>query len=495
MFRAYCSLLLFIVLSYKLVSGRNFSWNHSLGSIGLPGVVEKSSLPPDQWFLQRLDHFDPTNPGTWWQKYQTNETWFEKLIRIVRFSSMISGEGPMAGEWMVMGSWLESAQKFKSLCFQLEHRYYGESSPVEDVSVKGLRYLSSEQALADIAYFIESMNERYKLTPKNKWVVFGGSYAGSLAAWARLKYPHLIHAAVSTSGPLLAEGDFKEYNNVVRKSLSASSQSCANNIHQAALKLEQILQKLDEAEVKMISEKFKVCGTLDVRNQKDIVFFVFQVAASIQGIVQDNKDWNPGNVASYTVDDLCKIMNNETIGSVLDRYAAVHSLTSGGAGSQCVINTHYDDFVRIMRSMTGSANFFRSWVYQTCTEFGFYQTSSNRNSLFGSLLKLQFYIDQCKDIYGEDFERNRLIEGTKRTNLLYGNKKIKVSRVVFVHGSLDPWHVLGKYESNEPETPVILIDGTAHCADMYPASPDDPPQLVSARKRIDELIGKWLSAE
>uniref|UniRef100_A0A0K8SCN3 Serine protease K12H4.7 n=1 Tax=Lygus hesperus TaxID=30085 RepID=A0A0K8SCN3_LYGHE len=240
MYRAYYSFFLCIVLSF--VSARNFLWNHSLNTIGLPGFVEKSSLPPDEWFQQKLDHFDPTNPRTWWQKYQTNETWFKNSPDSPVFL-MIGGEGPIAGEWMVMGSWLDHAQKFKSLCFQLEHRYYGESRPVEDVSVKGLRYLSSEQALADIAYFIESMNERYKLTPKNKWVVFGGSYPGSLAAWARLKYPHLIHAAVSTSSPLLAKSDFKEYNDVVRQSISASSQSCANNIHQAALKLEQILQK------------------------------------------------------------------------------------------------------------------------------------------------------------------------------------------------------------------------------------------------------------
>lgn len=77
------------------------------------------------------------------------------------------------------------------------------------MSVDNLRYLSSEQALADLAYFIQGMNEKYKLTRSNKWIVFGGSYPGSLAAWARMKYPHLIHAAVSTSGPLLAKINFR----------------------------------------------------------------------------------------------------------------------------------------------------------------------------------------------------------------------------------------------------------------------------------------------
>lgn len=69
-------------------------------------------------------------------------------------------------------------------------------------------YLSSEQALADLAYFIENVNIGYKFPNSTKWIVFGGSYGGSLAAWTRAKYPHLVHGAVSTSGPLLAQIDF-----------------------------------------------------------------------------------------------------------------------------------------------------------------------------------------------------------------------------------------------------------------------------------------------
>lgn len=74
-----------------------------------------------------------------------------------------------------------------------------------DVSTENLKYLSSEQALADIAYFITEMKKDFETGP---WIVFGGSYAGSLAAWARLKYPHLVAGAVSSSGPLLAKIDF-----------------------------------------------------------------------------------------------------------------------------------------------------------------------------------------------------------------------------------------------------------------------------------------------
>ena len=60
------------------------------------------------------------------------------------------------------------------------------------MSDASLQYLSSEQALADLASFIAAMKDKYDLTENNKWISFGGSYPGALSAWLRLKYPHLI---------------------------------------------------------------------------------------------------------------------------------------------------------------------------------------------------------------------------------------------------------------------------------------------------------------
>jgi len=50
-----------------------------------------------------------------------------------------------------------------------------------DLSTDNLKYLSSEQALADLAYFRLYMSDKLKLT-KNKWIAFGGSYPGMRGA-------------------------------------------------------------------------------------------------------------------------------------------------------------------------------------------------------------------------------------------------------------------------------------------------------------------------
>ena len=44
----------------------------------------------------------------------------------------------------------------KALLMSLEHRYYGDSQPFEDWSTPNLKFLTSEQALADIAQFIDA---------------------------------------------------------------------------------------------------------------------------------------------------------------------------------------------------------------------------------------------------------------------------------------------------------------------------------------------------
>lgn len=42
----------------------------------------------------------------------------------------------------------------------------------------------------------------------------------------------------------------------------------------------------------------------------------------------------------------------------------------------------------------------RQWVYQTCTEFGYYQTLSSPNQPFGQDVPLSFSILFCEEVYG-----------------------------------------------------------------------------------------------
>ena len=57
-------------------------------------------------------------------------------------------------------------------------------------------YLTSGQALADYADLLTYVKSTFKGTSNSPIIAFGGSYGGMLAAWFRMKYPHIIDGLV-----------------------------------------------------------------------------------------------------------------------------------------------------------------------------------------------------------------------------------------------------------------------------------------------------------
>lgn len=74
--------------------------------------------------------------------------------------------------------------------------------------MKHLKYLSLQQALADVAHFIQYQKSHSDNLKKSKVILIGGSYSGSMAAWMTHLYPELVTAAWASSAPLLAKADF-----------------------------------------------------------------------------------------------------------------------------------------------------------------------------------------------------------------------------------------------------------------------------------------------
>ncbi|XP_058463039.1 putative serine protease F56F10.1 [Malaya genurostris] len=447
------------------------------------------------WFDQILDHNDPTNPATWKQRYYVNDRFFNSSSGNGPVFLMIGGEGEATARWMNEGAWIHYAEQYGALCFQLEHRFYGKSQPTKNLATENLLYLTSEQALADLAYFIEAINNKYKLTEQNFWIAFGGSYPGSLAAWLREKYPHLIHGAISSSGPLLAKIDFKEYFQVVVDSLGQYSEQCVTDIHSAMSQIETLLKHMIGQ--RSLTEKFKLCDPVEksISNPLDIASLFEAVASNFAGVVQYNKDNSPH--AKITIDQVCEIMTNQSIGVPVNRLAEVNKLVMIQDGEKC-LDYVYNKTIKQMQNTSWDAEVAsgaRQWTYQTCNEFGFYQTSDESDSVFGNRFPVDFFIQQCLDIYGEKFNSETLKRAVYRTNTNYGALNPPTTNVLYVHGSIDPWHRLGLIYSNDLKRPTIFINGTAHCANMYEPKDDDFPQLKAARAEINDFIGNILKSD
>ena len=461
------------------------------GFLGAPRSSYNGKLPEDRWFTQRLDHFNEAETRTWKQRYFVNDT-FHKPGGPVFL--MIGGEGEASAMWLVEGAWIEYAKQYNALCLQLEHRFYGKSHPTEDMSTENLRFLSSEQALSDLANFRNAMVSELKLQG-SKWIAFGGSYPGSLAAWFRLKYPHLVDGSIATSAPIFAQLNFKEYLGVVRDSLATTGDSCVKNIQAATEQLEKMLSTSKGQ--KQVKEHFQLCDDIDMTNKKDIANLFSTLTGNFENVVQYNKDNRAFEGAvgtNITIDTLCGLMTDTKIGSELERYAWVNMLIVKTYSMKCV-DFSYKNMIKELQAVDWSSSASeggRQWTYQTCTEFGYYQSSDLVDQPFGHMFNLKFSTDQCSDIFGPKFSQAFIQQGVNNTNTNYGGYGLKLTKVVFPNGSIDPWHALGITKDISPDATAIYIKGTAHCANMYPASDDDLPQLTEARKNIAKLIGQWL---
>lgn len=89
----------------------------------------------------------------------------------------------------------------------VEHRFYGRSIPMGGLISSNLPFLTTPQNLADTAAVVKLVN------PNNtrRLLNFGGSYSGGTAAWFRIRYPTLTHAAVSSSGVVDAIVDYVQF--------------------------------------------------------------------------------------------------------------------------------------------------------------------------------------------------------------------------------------------------------------------------------------------
>lgn len=485
--------IIFKICCYLLICGVDAKWFH-LGRLkggNLAQHITDKNLPKPLWFKQLLDHFSPSDKRTWKQKYFVNDTYCDPKRPGVAFL-MIGGEGKEDGKWIQSGQWLEYAKKFNAISFLVEHRYYGDSHPTDDMSTKNMVYLSSEQALADLAYFIVSMNDQYKFS-NTKWVAFGGSYSGSLAAWVRLKYPHLIHAAVSSSAPLLATVDFEDYFKVVMNDLSdlSGGEDCVAAIKTAFADISKLLQH--RVGQKTLETDFKLCSPLSEASKLDIFSFYDQLTDNFAGVAQYNRDNNIGHKSNITIDTICNIMRDKSTESELKRLASFNSIIMNQTEQNC-LDYKYETVINNFRSdnWTDVTEGGRQWFYQVCTEFGFFQTSSAVADIFGVNLNVDYYVQQCTDVFGKKYNANLLDDAVERTNMIYGALDIQADRIVFIHGSVDPWHALGITNTVENNAPAIYIKGTAHCADMYPASSDDLAELTEARVEIAQYLSNWL---
>jgi len=444
--------------------------------------------PTEKWFDQRLDHFDLTEDRLFKQRYFVSDQYWDKLEGPLFFYA--GNEGDVTSFVNNTGFIWDIAPLFKAKVIFAEHRYYGVTLPFgkQKPSVKTKKEfskLNSEQALADYALLLTSEIEaaRQFQNKKLKIVSFGGSYGGMLSAWLRIKFPHIVDASVASSAPInyfYEQVDCSLFNKVVTdgfKQTPVKGEKCVKNIQRSW----DVIKQFDSIDngMEKLSYIFKTCEELETSNQLiDWITETFSELAMVNypypaQFLADLPAW-PLN---RTCDEVSQngLNDFQLLVSMQNALGIFHNF-SGNA--EC-FNIGSTDNSKIDGNL---------WEYQTCTEMVMPFCSNGQTDMFPpASWNLLNFTSQCKKKYGT----------TPRSRwqvINYGGSYLKyATKILFMNGLLDPWHVGSPMKSVSMGTRVVNMWGAAHHLDLRHVR-DDLPQSVKDAHNIEiALIQKWLA--
>lgn len=496
--------------------------------------TDPSLLYPARYLDVPIDHFH--NDSLY--EPHTNETfklryWFDPSHYkeggpvIVLQSGETSGVGRLP--FLQKGIVAQLAEATGGLGVILEHRYYGTSFPVSDLSIESLRFLTTDQALADMAYFAKNVVyeglEDFNLTaPNTAYIAYGGSYAGAFVAFLRKIYPEIYWGAISSSGVTEAIWDYWQYFEAAR--LFAPG-DCAITTQKLTNVIDNIL--IGKNGTEWVDRIKTVYGLGNVTRSDD---FVNSIDGGIYGLQSTN--WDPTqndtsygeycdtvssdsvvyagteplrtevtellDVAGYA--DEADVLTNRMLNYIgwINSTVVVPCASTGASQDEC-FTSYAPDFYR----QDDISQTWRAWPWQYCTEWGYLQTGSGYPPdilpPISRLVDIEFSTIICRDAFNISTPAK-----VERINQ-WGGFYISYPRLAIVDGEKDPWraatpHAIGINEDRAStiSQPFILIKDGVHHWDENGLFPNEttaelPPAPVKEAQAAEvKFVKQWMQA-
>jgi serine protease 16 len=439
-----------------------------------------------------VDNFAPIQKQQKWagegQRYWVNkEFWGGAGHPMFVF---IGGEGQESCSRLTSKMYMyELAKQHRAVMINVEHRFYGESYPTLDMSTDNLQYLSSQQALADLARVINHVKTEHLDSPTSEVITVGGSYPGNMAAWFKLKYPSVTLGSIASSAPLTSKTNFYEYMEVVGDAINYfSGPQCFAAFDSASRAIMDLAAEgPGSAGYATLEKDYNVCSSMT--DAKDLTILLSDLMGNVQGTIQYNNEHN----GVLNVTDICGTMLAGP--NAYDQFSALSAQYLNASGLSCENANWADTVAYLADPKMDPTNAGRPWTYQTCNEFGYFQTADSENQPFHAFtpLNMQFYRDLCFEAFN-GWTSDPQVDWM---NQVYGDISIAGTNIIFPAGTIDPWHALGETNSTvplaNPTENALYMLGTAHCNDLYAAASSDPESLTYARQVIKEQVSKWLA--
>lgn len=493
--------------------------------------VDPSTLYPEYNISVPIDHFhndsryEPHSDGFFNLRY-----WFDASHYRPGGPVIVLQSGETSGEdrlpYLQKGIVAQLSQATNGLGVILEHRYYGTSFPVPDLSTENLRFLTTDQALADQSYFAQNVVfeglEHLNLTShKNAYIAYGGSYAGAFVAILRKQYPDIYWGAISSSGVTEAIYDYWQYYDAAR---IYAPHDCVTATQKLTNVVDNILiGKNDTGYPQQLKAAF---GLGNVSRSDDFANAISQGIAGLQ-----STNWDPAEnstdfglycnnvssvdalypelegirsevrdliVAGGYADELDPLLNQmlNYIGYV---NASVVAPCQERNTSQDACFTNYNS---TFYEQDGIEQDWRAWPYQYCTQWGYLQTGSgvpaDQLPLISRLIDLNYTSTVCREAF--NITKPSDVEAINK----YGGFAISYPRLAIIDGEKDPWRAATPHAIGQPERPntasepfILIKDGVHHWDEngLFPneTTPELPPQPVADTQKTEVMfVQEWM---
>lgn len=441
------------------------------------------------WIDQPVDHFGKNN-NVWKQQYLVNATFYQPGGPI--FVST-PGESPVVNKYIDDTHFTSLAKQANGLLVTIEHRFFGASNPMPDLTGESLKYMTIENSLEDFASFLRQAKANpSKLFPnmgisKDAKAIFGGgSYSGNVAAWMRARYPHLVHSAWASSAIVYSRLLNYQFDLSFGRHLAALG--CAGGVSQA----------VKDADSVLLSENATALASL--QTQFGVPPLTASDTAGLLSALSTAYSMTPVTKSGDPVDaSVCSFFTKKL--NPLDAYAAStkHVIKERGMPQNAL--------VQMGNSSLGIDNYSlgqigRVWYYMSCTWFGDWQVAPPANTGIdgyrSQLVNLNYFQDNCQKKFGTGVV---VPVNVARYNRQWFDILKGVTNIYYTTGSLDIWRDSTVITSTGTILPKVrgtvfkVIEGATHVQDLSAERIDDLDSVRNARRIGDVLIKRWLSDE
>ncbi|KAJ6257309.1 hypothetical protein Dda_8198 [Drechslerella dactyloides] len=431
-----------------------------------------------------LDHFgtDPAAKGqTYKNRYFVQDAYYRPggpvLFQDIGEDGLDGYTGYITKENLMP---VVTARVHGALLILWEHRFYGESAPVNNVSLnignatpkeltEFYKHHTIEQALEDVVVFANNFSYTFPnwpadkpqptLTPdKTPWAFIGCSYSANRGAWLAKRNPGLFKATLASSAPVQEQVNFWQYFRAIEEELAKKYNNCALDLHAAANWMTDAYMTKNTTLVDTL-----LLAVYGSQWTKLVQYYGVDSPTLWQYRVDylTNLAWTPYTDFQYVG------VEYGILGTVCDTMETAYN-PSGSPGGvfaseplDRAVAAYVKGIVAVTRgtsdvSTTGTINPYLdslSWSWQYCTEVGGFQVANTARStnLLPVFVDMQQQIDYCISTYGLSDRVTRNGPDVTHINEKYSGWNIELPNVIWVHGEFDPWRALSIASPDAPE--------------------------------------------